>query len=183
MSQPNQNPDPTGGVDPSAGGFGSPYGQNPYAGPDYGYGNTEYDLGNTAPGAGFAPGGYGNYGNVPAHTPDTAPAVLAHLSGFIALVLTAGWLMFLGPLITWAVVKETNPLARQAAAGAFNFTVSMTIAMVAGWILFFTIIGIPVAIVLWIAVVIAMIVCHIKGAMAAGRGETYEYPLQLRILS
>lgn len=195
MSQPNQNPDPTSSSDPMAGNYGSSYGQNPYAGSEYGgYGNTQYDYGSGQQYYGAAPGGYGaasggygaapgEYGYQPATTGDTAPAVLSHLSVFIALVLSAGWLMFLGPLIMWAIFKDTNPLARNAAAGAFNFALSMTIATVVGWILFFTIIGIPIAILLWLAVLIAMVVCHIKGAMAASRGENYDYPFQLRVLN
>lgn len=113
---------------------------------------------------------------------DRTIAVLAHLSPVIAMVLSAGWLSFLGPLIAWLVWRDRGPLIRNAAASAFNFNITVWVANIAGWICFFTILLIPVAIVLWAVAWIAQIVLSIIGAMRASNGEVYRYPMQVPIL-
>ncbi|MFD1505454.1 DUF4870 domain-containing protein [Georgenia yuyongxinii] len=129
-------------------------------------------YGPTGPNPGPAPGG-----------DDRTIAVLAHLSPLIAMVLSAGWLSWLGPLIVWLVWRDKSYLVRNAAATAFNFNITVWIAVVVGWILFITLIGIPVAIIVWIAAVVLQIVFSIIGAMRASRGEAYTYPMQVPILT
>lgn len=114
---------------------------------------------------------------------DRAASVLAHLSAPIAFVLSAGWLSVLGPLIVWAMYKDRSPMVRHAAAGAFNFNVSFWIMQVIGWILLFTIIGLPIALVIWAVTFLVAAWVHIKGALRAANGRSYEYPFQIRILS
>lgn len=109
-------------------------------------------------------------------------AILAHLSPVIAMVISVGWLSFLGPLIVWLVWRDRGPLVRNAAASAFNFNITVWIANVAGWICFFTVILIPLAIVLWIGAWVAQVVLSIIGAVRASRGEVYRYPFQVPIL-
>ncbi|MGC5617202.1 DUF4870 domain-containing protein [Georgenia sp. Z1491] len=110
-------------------------------------------------------------------------AIIAHLSALAAILLSVGWLTFVGPLIVWLVLRERGPLVRAASAGAFNFAIGITILGIIAWICFFTILLIPVAIVLWIVAFIAQIWCSIRGALAASRGEYFSYPFQVRILS
>ncbi|GAB3447468.1 DUF4870 domain-containing protein [Phycicoccus ginsengisoli] len=121
----------------------------------------------------------------PAHIPaeERTVAILAHLSALIAAVVSAGWLSIIGPLIVWAIYKDRSPLARQAAAGAFNFNLAIWAAFIVGWICFFTIVLIPVAIIIWLVAAVAGLVCHILGAVRANNGETYNYPFQIRVLS
>lgn len=113
---------------------------------------------------------------------DRILAVLAHLSPIIAAIVSAGALSFLGPLILYFVYKDRSPLVRNAAASSFNFHITIWVAWIAAWIFFFTIIGIPVAIVLWVVPAIAQIVLSIIGALRAWNGEVYRYPFQLPIL-
>lgn len=111
-------------------------------------------------------------------------ALLAHLSTLVAMVISAGWLSFVGPLILWLLQKDRSPFVRQSAAGAFNFNLSMWVLSIIGWICFFTLILIPVALILWAVSAIGQIVFHIIGAVRAHRGELYRYPMQfIRILS
>ncbi|WP_297723387.1 DUF4870 domain-containing protein [uncultured Mobiluncus sp.] len=110
-------------------------------------------------------------------------AMFAHLSVLIAMAVSAGWLSFLGPLIVWLVKKDSSPAVRVAAAGAFNFNVAMWIAGIAGWIAFFTILLIPLALVLWLAVFALTLWHSIRGAIAASNQQVYIYPFQLPILS
>ncbi len=130
----------------------------------------------------YAPGGPPGYPPPPGGD-DRSIAVLAHLSPLIAMVLSAGWLSFIGPLIMWFVWRERSPLVRNAAATAFNFNITVWLAVVAGWILFITLIGIPLAILLWIAAGVLQVVFSIIGAMRAHRGERYTYPFQVPILN
>lgn len=110
-------------------------------------------------------------------------AVLAHVSALVAAILSVGWLSFLGPLIVWAIYKDRSALVRGSAAGAFNFNVGLWVATIVGWIFFITLIGIPIAIIIWIVVFIASILYHVLAAMAANRGEVYRYPWSITILS
>ena len=81
-------------------------------------------------------------------------AILAHLSAPIAALLSAGSLSLLGPLLVWLVMKR-DPMARRAAAGAFNFNLAFWLLYLVSWLLIFTVIGavigIPlIAVMLWL---------------------------------
>ena len=45
-------------------------------------------------------------------------AILAHLAAVIAMVVSAGWLTFVGPLIVWFIYKDKSRFVRNAAAGS-----------------------------------------------------------------
>ena len=108
-------------------------------------------------------------------------AIAAHLSTIVAMVLSAGWLSFVGPLVVWFIYKDRSPYVRSAAAGSLNFNVWAWVMSVIAWICLFTVVLIPVAIVLWILVTLSFIF-HILGAIKAGRGEPFRYPAEIRIL-
>lgn len=117
-----------------------------------------------------------------AGTDDRILAVLAHLSPIIAAIVSAGALSFLGPLILYFIYKDRSPLVRNAAASSFNFHITVWACWIAAWIFFISVIGIPVAILLWVVPAIAQIVLSIVGALRAWNGEVYRYPFQLPIL-
>lgn len=109
-------------------------------------------------------------------------AVLGHISTIVAAVLSVGWLSFLGPLAIWAIHKDKSAFVRQAAAGAFNFNLLIWAITIVGWIFFITLIGIPIAILLWLVAFAASVYCHVRGAVLANRGELYRYPWGLPVL-
>lgn len=109
-------------------------------------------------------------------------AVLAHLSPLIALVLSAGWLSIVGPLVVWLLFRNRSDLVRTASATSFNFHVTLWVATVIGWICFFTVVLIPLALILWLVPGVLQIVFSILGALRASRGEAYRYPFQVPIL-
>ncbi|MDN5789939.1 MAG: DUF4870 domain-containing protein [Micrococcales bacterium] len=109
-------------------------------------------------------------------------AVIGHLSTLVAAVLSAGWLSLAGPLAVWAVGREKSPFVRQSAARAFNFNLVIWALTLAGWVCAITLIGIPIAILLWSIAVVAGLWFHIRAAMAAGRGELYRYPWGITVL-
>ena len=99
---------------------------------------------------------------------ERAASIVAHLSAPAAAILSAGWVSFLGPLIVWFIYKNRSVAVRRAAAGAFNFNVAFSILYIVGWILVFTVIGLPVALVLWLVIFVVAAWCHIKGALRSG---------------
>ena len=109
-------------------------------------------------------------------------AILAHLSAPIAALLSAGSLSLLGPLLVWLVMKR-DPMARRAAAGAFNFNLAFWLLYLVSWLLIFTVIGAIVGIPLIIILFLVSAWCHIKGAIRAADDRPYDYPFQIRVLS
>ena len=122
------------------------------------------------------------YSAPPARGDDRALAIIAHLSPLIAMVLSAGFLSFLGPLLVWLIWRERGDLVRNAAASAFNFNITVWLASIIAWICLFTVVLIPLAIVLWAVAGIAQIVLSILGAVRANDGIVYRYPYQVPIL-
>ncbi|AKU18895.1 DUF4870 domain-containing protein [Luteipulveratus mongoliensis] len=116
-------------------------------------------------------------------TEDRTASIMAHLSAPIAAILSAGWLSMVGPLIVWFIYKDKNPAVRRAAAGAFNFNLSFWVLYLISWILIFTVVGALIGVPLLIVIFVVAAWCHIKGAMRAANGESYDYPWQLRVLS
>ncbi|OMH24703.1 hypothetical protein BKD30_07895 [Tersicoccus phoenicis] len=113
---------------------------------------------------------------------DRTMAVVTHVIPLVAMFISVGWLGFVGPLVIWFIYRQGSPFVRRTAAGAFNFSVTVWLVNLAAWISLFTIILIPLAILLWIAAFVLAIIFHISGAIKANRGELYVYPMQFPIL-
>lgn len=109
-------------------------------------------------------------------------AVAAHLSAIVAMIVSAGWLSFVGPLIVYFLARGRSSYVREAAAGSFNFNLWVWLITVIGWICNFTVILAPVGWVLWGIAALLAVVCHVWGALRALRGKTFRYPAQIRIL-
>jgi uncharacterized protein len=104
-------------------------------------------------------------------------AIAAHLSPFLAFLV--GGLMLLGPLIIYLVFKDRGPFIRHHSAEALNFQLTMWIGLL---------ISIPLMIVLigfftFGAILLLMLICHILGAVAAGDGRDFRYPLTIHFVS
>lgn len=126
-----------------------------------------------------------SWGHQPSAIPpeDRSAAALAHASTLIAMVVSAGWLSFVGPLVIWMLYKDKSPYVRRAAAGAFNFNIWVNIAMVIGWIMCITIVLLPFGIPLMIFAALIQIFAHIRACLRALNGEDYTYRKQFRILN
>ncbi len=109
-------------------------------------------------------------------------ALVAHLSTIVALIVSAGWLSFVGPLVVWLIYKDRSDFVRRSAAGAFNFNIGLWLLSLLGWLCVITLIGAVIGIPILIFAAIAQIIFHIIGAMRANKGEVYNYPFQVRIL-
>ena len=133
-----------------------------------------------------APQGYQqSYGQQQPQGDEKTMMLLAHLSAPISMLLSVGWVPFLGPLLIWLFYKDKSHAVRTASAGAFNFNLSLTIASVVTWISVIITLGIGFlwAIPVWIVLFVVQLWCHIKGAIKASNGEVYDYPFQIRLLS
>ena len=113
---------------------------------------------------------------------DRTAAALAHAASLIAMVISAGWLSFVGPLVMWFLYKDRSPFVRQAAAGSFNFNLGLWLMSVVGWIFIITVIGIPVGLILLAVSFLGQIIGHVIGTIRATKGEPMNYPFQLKVL-
>ena len=124
------------------------------------------------------------FGNQPVSigSEDRTAAALAHAASLIAMVISAGWLSFVGPLVMWFIYKDRSPFVRQAAAGSFNFNLGLRIMSIVGWIFILTVIGLPIGLILLAVSFLAQIIGHVIGTVRATQGRTINYPFQLRVL-
>jgi uncharacterized protein len=102
---------------------------------------------------------------------DTTWALLAHLSFFV--------LGLIGPLVIYLVKKDSSPFVRQHAAEALNFHITVTLACFVSVLLIIVLVGV----LLLLAVLLGGAVLAVLAAVAANRGESYRYPLTLRLVS
>jgi uncharacterized Tic20 family protein len=105
-------------------------------------------------------------------------AMLTHLSALIGVVIGVGYLGWLGPLIILLVLKDRSPFVAQHAKATLNFQITMFIAAVVAGLTWILLIGILIT----AAIYVIVIVFSIVAAVAANRGERYEYPLSIRFL-
>ena len=103
-------------------------------------------------------------------------AIGAHLSGFVAAYVALG---FIGPLVVMLTGGTRSAFVRRHAVEALNFNLSVLIWLAVSAILSIILIGLPML----LAVGILYVVASIQGAMAAGRGEEYRYPITIRFVS
>ena len=97
-------------------------------------------------------------------------AVLTHVAGI--------FFGFIPALIVYLLKKDSSAFLADQAKEALNFQITVLIGIVISSILFVILIGI---LLLW-AVVIANIVLCIIAAVKTSNGETYRYPLTIRLI-
>jgi uncharacterized Tic20 family protein len=103
-------------------------------------------------------------------------AMIAHLSALAGLVIGLNWL---GPLIVYLVKKDEHPFIADQSREALNFNLSVFIYLIASAILIILVIGIlllPVVAIVWL-------VLTIMAAVRANNGESYRYPLTIRLVT
>jgi uncharacterized protein len=108
-------------------------------------------------------------------------AMLTHLSALIGLIVGAGFLGWLGPLIIFLVLKDRSPFVRQHAATTLNFQITMAIINAASWLVAILSFGLLFFVPLIVGAVVGIIVIvfSIIAAVAANRGQSYTYPLSI----
>lgn len=107
----------------------------------------------------------------------TGWALSAHLSALLAgYVIPFG--NILAPMVIWLMKKEEDPFVARHALEAMNFQITVLLALLLCIPLMLVLIGIP----LMILIAIGQIVLCIIACVAAGSGQTYEYPFTMRLV-
>jgi hypothetical protein len=101
-------------------------------------------------------------------------AMLCHLTALSGFCFPFGHV--LGPLIVWAIKRESDPFIDDQGKEALNFQLTMTIAIFVALVLVFVVIGFLLLAVL----AVFNIVLIIMASVAANEGRAYRYPLTIR---
>ncbi|WP_240688136.1 DUF4870 domain-containing protein [Pseudalkalibacillus hwajinpoensis] len=104
-------------------------------------------------------------------------AMFAHLSALSGYLVPFGNIV--GPLIIWSIKRESDPFIDNQGKEALNFQISMTIYTLILGILSIVIIGLILLPVLFIFHLVFIIIASVK----SNQGETYRYPLTIRLVS
>lgn len=110
----------------------------------------------------------------------------AHAGALVAALLTswvAGIAGAVTALVVWMLVRDRSAFAAEHAREAVNFNLSMFIyAALSVVLVIFTLgIGLLVAVPLWIVLALVWIVCTLVAAFKAYDGQSYRYPLTIRL--
>jgi uncharacterized protein len=103
-------------------------------------------------------------------------AMFCHLSAFAGFIIPFG--NIIGPVVVWSIKKDQYPLVDHQGREAINFQISMLVYFLAGFVLIFVLIGIPLLIALFFFSIIMTVVAAIK----ANEGVRYRYPLCIRFI-
>ena len=115
-------------------------------------------------------------------------AAAAHAAALLAALLTswiAGVAGAVAALVVWMVVRDRYVFAAEHAREALNFNLSMFIyaALLTLLVIFTLGIGIVVALPMWGILALVWIVCTLIASFKAYDGQTYRYPLTIRLFN
>ncbi len=110
-------------------------------------------------------------------------AMGAHLSAIAAVVV--GGLSFLGPLVLWLVKKDDDAFVGYHAKEALNFNISVLIYVAAAVALSIATLGIGLIFVIPLGLIasVGWLIVTVIAAMKASNGESYRYPLTIRLIN
>ncbi len=103
-------------------------------------------------------------------------AIATHLSPMVCSLIGAWPLGIVVPIVLWLVRKNNSVYNDDQGREVINFTLSFLLWHV---VLAVTVIGLALWPVLWVVA----IVNNIRGAVAAGHGEYFRYPMTIRFIS
>jgi uncharacterized Tic20 family protein len=105
-------------------------------------------------------------------------ALMAHLSGILAGVLTGFLLSFVGPLIVWLVKREGSAFVNDQGKEALNFQLTLLIGIGIAYAI--TIVSCGIAFPILLLPIIFQVVFGIIAAIKSNNGEYYRYPVNIR---
>jgi uncharacterized Tic20 family protein len=108
---------------------------------------------------------------------DRTLGMVAHLLGLAGFIIPFG--NIIGPLILWQVKKDQSPFAADQAKESLNFQITVTIAYVIAFLLFFVVIGVFLLPLIGLVSLILIIIAAIQ----ANSGAAYRYPFAWRLIS
>lgn len=98
-------------------------------------------------------------------------ATVTHLGGTV--------FSFIPALVVWILKKDDSAYLNDQVKEALNFQITMLIAQFVAGILVWVLIGFILIPILWLANVVLCIIA----AISTSKGETYRYPLCLRLIN
>ena len=114
------------------------------------------------------------YANVAISPEQRLTAVLTHLSGLAGYLVPFAGVLF--PIVIW-IVKSDSPVISSIAKQAILLNVVAFLLAGVGVLLAFTILLLPLAIILWCALALAALLFPVIGAVKASEGVYYRYPV------
>jgi len=103
-------------------------------------------------------------------------AIAIHLSPLAGF---AFGLFVFAPIVLWLIRRNESAFNDDHGREATNALLSFLLYNLVAGVLIFAIIGIPILIAVWVIAIINVI----RGAIAAGRGEYFRYPMTIRFIS
>jgi uncharacterized Tic20 family protein len=107
-------------------------------------------------------------------------AMFAHLAGPVAGLLSAGVLVFLGPLIIWLVKKDESEFVDDQGKESVNFQFTILILYVAAWAATLASCGVLFPVIF--APFVLQVVLGIMAAVKSNDGQWYRYPINIRFI-
>jgi len=104
-------------------------------------------------------------------------AMLCHLASLAGL-LGNGLGFVLGPLIVWLIKRDEHPYIDEQGKESLNFQLTMLLALIAAAFLCLIIIGLLILPV----ILLLMVIFPILAAVRTNRGESFRYPLTIRMI-
>ena len=108
-------------------------------------------------------------------------ALLAHLSGIAASLLTGTFAGFAGPLIVWIIKKDESAFVADQAKEALNFQLTLIIVILVCWAV--TIASCGILFFLPLIPFVLQLIFGLIGGMKANEGELYRYPFNIRMVN
>ena len=128
----------------------------------------------------YSPTGEVPYAYAPAvPAEDRNVGMLAHLVPIGAMILSAGFLGFVGSLVIYLLYKDRGPFARQYAANSLNIQLTTLIVLLVSLPLMLVLVGF----VTFAAAFVVAFVLHLIGAVKANSGQWWTPPLTIRFVS
>lgn len=111
-------------------------------------------------------------------------ATLTHVTTLAAMLFSGGLLHVLVPAVAWLVFKDKSAFLKDHARQQLNFQLTFVIAALVGALLTLVTAGVGAIVVVPMLIVMFVtdIVCSIKAALAAHRGEDYRFPLTIDLV-
>jgi uncharacterized Tic20 family protein len=103
--------------------------------------------------------------------------MIAHLSAFAVFVFPLGG-NIIAPLIVWLARRDTSTFVDAEAKEALNFNISVSLGWIVSALLTFVLVGIPLAVILFLGWMVMIIIAAIR----ATEGIGYRYPISLRLV-
>ncbi|MBC3787818.1 DUF4870 domain-containing protein [Spirosoma utsteinense] len=126
-----------------------------------------------------------NQSSPPPYAPPPAPlnqsdermwAMITHLSALPGSFVLIGSVV--APLVIWQIQKERSAFVDYHGKEAVNFQITMALAALASFLLFFVLIGF---VLIWVVGAVWLLFTVIA-AVKANNGEYYRYPITIRFI-